>query len=375
MRHTSAMIIVSALTLFLGYGHVVTGDGPTARKSFPLAGSGKAVIRGPSASPDGKRIVFGLKRLQKMEDRSTRLVMFNLKNGTSEFYDEPVGIGPEMWYGASWSPDSEKVAFTFFESESGRPSGLNTWLLHLGSARMERLLRLPPGNITQFPKIAPDGTRLLARDATTGNIVVVDMTTKTNSFLLKLSPNVSEAGVYRLGYDWAPDAKTVYVSTGYLNKAEPGIWSVDVRTGKRILLSDVYEPYVLSASPSGKYLAFVQRGEKRSSLYVARVQGFEVQWISDSAGLFLSWSRKGDRLAFYEWEEQRIGVWSPSEDTAVAFSVEKGKPSNPTWIGMTDSLAFVADETELWKLNVESGQQELLITASDLLKAQAASDK
>ena len=135
------------------------------------------------------------------------------------------------------------------------------------------------------------------------------------------------------------------------------------------------EPTVLSASPSDKYLALVQYGEKPPSLYVARLNGFEVQKISDEAGLFTSWSKASDRLAFCEWEKARIMVWSPSEDTPKDFPAKKGKPSHPTWIGSSDSLAFVVDERELWKLDVASGEQEVLITASDVLKAQAPSEE
>ena len=68
-------------------------------------------------------------------------------------------------------------------------------------------------------------------------------------------------------------------------------------------------------------------------------------------------------------------VWSPSEDAPKAFPVKQGKPSNPSWIGTSDLLAFVVDERELWKLDVKSGEQQLLVTASDVVRAQAASEE
>ena len=390
MRYLNLPVALLALTMFIGCGQKAKADDPSQPRSFSLAGSGEPLMKGLSASPDGTRIAFYLTMSGAMgEMASSRLVTFNLQTRQCEFYNEPLGIGSETPRGASWSPDSQKLAFTFVESESGNPSGYNVWLLHLDTGAMARLVRHPSEDLVGGPRLSPDGTRLLVRAGSPGNIAVAEVATQKCSFLLGQPQEGPRIALQPYGYDWAPDGKTAYISMyhpdpaglGYYssNTSGAGIWSIDVTTGERTLLTDDYEAYVLSTSPSGDYLAFYDAGRpvEAPSLYVVRLKGFQVQKICDKGEPWTSWSQTGDRLAFCDSVQARIMVWSPSAKQPKGFPIRKGKPEYhyPAWIGSSDSLAFITDAREIWKLDVTSGEQELLITASDALKAQAPSEE
>jgi Tol biopolymer transport system component len=338
-------------------------------------------------SPDGRSVAFSVhvKALDRSSSsRRSRLVILDVATGELAFYDEPSGIGPEMWYGASWSPDSRKLAFTFVEGFPNNPQDISfsTWILDLESRNMRRALRLNQG-ILQYPRFSPQGNRLLVRDASTGNVAVFDSSSGSHAFLIPTPENdggptgPGSIGVYRLGYCWSSDGQSAYISRGYMNSSDPGIWNIDIQSGRRTLLSDSHRSWAVCSAPNGKHLAFFDQGADVTEPFKLRVMSLpdlDVTTVSQQAREYsLCWSGSGGRLAFCE--EGKLMMWSSSLDESVVVWSGDDQPSYPSWVGSTDSLVFLRNGRQLWLLNAGTRETRLLAEATAVLESQPSVQK
>lgn len=348
----------------------------------------QTAISGLRASPDGKRVAFGIRAPDSLPGPERYLSSIDLESKRVKLFSTLKGQGPEIHYGASWSPDSNDLAFTFVTGPMNVPpeyferlindlvAGRVTecpisFELFLGSANTGQACKILGGDMClwQYPRFSPTGKKLLAREAHTHNVALVDLATKKHSFLLPMPEEAFTADTYRFGYDWHPDGRIVYISVGNDREKESGIWRVDTITGVRSRLNKTYRAYALFVSASGRLLAFSEWKDECWTVRVAPLPDFKIRTLEEHpVEPFLAWSRKGDRLAFCN--KDHIVIWHSDTEKSLVTHVPEGQPSSLSWVGATDSIVFIVNGQEIWTLDTVSGKRKRIVSAADIVLPQ-----
>ncbi|GAG74707.1 unnamed protein product, partial [marine sediment metagenome] len=150
--------------------------------------------------------------------------------------------------------------------------------------------------------------------------------------------------VYRLGYDWSPDGSTIYYSRGYMAD-NGGIWIMNGDGSENKLISDKFQPYTLSISSTGEYIAFMVQGGDKDALFVSRLQEFSPVKISDDSAYFFNWASDNDRLAYYG-SDSVIKVWHPSDKRVQKGMVREIAKDGyyPVWARNGGAILFIRDK-------------------------------
>jgi dipeptidyl-peptidase-4 len=167
-----------------------------------------------------------------------------------------------------WSPDGSKLAF-FFEDESGK--SLQLW--QAGSKGAQPLLRESDDLKLEAFHWAPDGASLLIESA--GDLFLLDT---TGGRLERLSSTESKEEDPK----FSPDgARLAFVR-------DADLWVLELASGvERRLTSDGREVEILNGKTDWVY--------------------WEEIWNRDSTGHW--WSPKGDRIAYYRFDEAPVATY------------------------------------------------------------------
>ncbi len=173
---------------------VVLGRTPYKRKTYDFSSTAARPVRGikgPTLSPDGKRIVFAA-----LGD------LWLLTIGTPK--PQPLTNDAYLEADPIWSPDGSQLAFT-----SDRQGNMDLWVRDLKTGQDQRLVDLPDD--INFPSWSPDGKRIAfyQGDARNmwgrGTLHTVDVSTgkidkQHESMFVPSQPS------------WSPDGRTIAMS-------------------------------------------------------------------------------------------------------------------------------------------------------------------
>jgi TolB protein len=119
----------------------------------------RAVVRGPSVSPDGRRVVFSLSDVGGYQIASVNVQGKDLKTLTTS-----AGLNTSP----AFSPDGKRIAFS-----SSRDGDLEIYVMEAGGSNVRRLTRSP--GLDTRPAWSPDGKRIAFTSNRDGNYEVYVM--------------------------------------------------------------------------------------------------------------------------------------------------------------------------------------------------------
>ena len=295
-----------------------------------------APFRSGHWSADSKMIVYH----QRVEQYNSEIFLYSVETRqsrnitNSEFFETD----------ASFSPDGSQVVFS-----STRDGNQEIYLVNLDGSNLRRLTFNPA--IDTHPAFSPDGTQILftsnrenenadvyLMDADGSNIVKVTNWDKTNetagpgswSFdgtkIAFFSDRNGKDDVYVVSAETirpkvllsnpernlgstscSPDGKRLVYSEELENKAG-ALKVLDLETRQSTLLRKIELPRTtVDWSPDGNWIAFFDRVNGNSEIFVIRPDGTELRNLSNHPGLDVgpSWSPDGKRIVFISGRGER----------------------------------------------------------------------
>lgn len=207
-------------------------------------------------SPDGLNVIYTVQRV----DRKTEKKYTNL-------WVAPTGIGEPHQFttgdqhdgNARWSPDGRQLAFLSDRGDKEKPAQI--YLIPFTGGEASRLTQ-SEGEIGEL-SWSPDGKQILC---TVRKIDAEAQEREKDEAKKKL-------GVVSRHYDRLFYKLDGY---GYLPHERTHIWTVNVRTGKAKQLTDdqVYDEYMPTWSPDGRWIAFVSNRSENPDLTPDRTDLF-----------------------------------------------------------------------------------------------------
>jgi dipeptidyl aminopeptidase/acylaminoacyl peptidase len=251
---------------------------PAAREWSPERMMQLAHVGDVQVSPDGKRVVFTVRRAVMEDNKSEYLTHIHASNADGSATVQ-LTQGDKSCDHPRWSPDGKTLAFL-----SAREGKKNIWLLPVAGGEARSLTRSKSA-VTSL-KWSPDGKQI-AFTAVDAPTAAEEAATKSKNDArvidedIKMSrlhvipadrPGVGKVltrGAYSLngshggsGYDWSPDSKTLVFS--HTRTPSPDDWPsaglslVDVATATvKPLVDTKAAEFSPLFSPDGKWIAYV----------------------------------------------------------------------------------------------------------------------
>jgi dipeptidyl aminopeptidase/acylaminoacyl peptidase len=256
-------------------------------------------------SPDGLNVIYNVQRVDRKTEKKY-----------TDLWVAPTGIGEPHQFttgdqhdgNARWSPDGRQLAFLSDRGDKEKPAQI--YLIPFTGGEASRLTQID-GEIGEL-SWSPDGKQILC---TVRKIDAEAQEREKDEAKKKL-------GVVSRHYDRLFYKLDGY---GYLPHERTHIWTVNVRTGKAKQLTDdqVYDEYLPTWSPDGRWIAFVSnRSENpdltpdRTDLFVMPRDGGNFRKIETPMGekYFPSFSPDGKWIAFIGVEGEgkyykNAGLW------------------------------------------------------------------
>ena len=220
---------------------------------------------------------------------------------------------PRSYHHPRYSPDGRRVALDITEGDAR-----DLWLVDV---RDRTLTRLTVGETANDPYWSPDGRRLAysaARGAFRGVFTRLSDGSGTPESLL-VNENDHSGG------DWAPDGRTLVVSTGLI----AGLWTVPLGEGgpARPIPGSRSNEAFAGFSRDGRWLSYVSNESGRQEVYVRPFPGpgGKVQ-VSVEGGTEPVWSRDGRELFYREDAGMGSRLIAATIRTTPTFEVQRRTP-------------------------------------------------
>ena len=191
----------------------------------------------PCVSPDGKRVVFTVDRMDKKDKKYYRNIHIVGTNGKNK---RQLTFGQRNDHSPAWSPSGTTIAFI-----SKRETTSQIWLLPMDGGESRPLTRLSRGAVSHI-RWSPDGRNILFLFHPLGKEVKVDQEGKPETPAYR---HIQEIW-YRLDGE------------GYFDSENTHVWVANTRSGaaKQLVTGD-YDDLHPCWSPDGNEIAFVSLRE------------------------------------------------------------------------------------------------------------------
>jgi len=313
-------------------------------------------VADPQISPDGTQIIYTRRQVNKLEDRFDATLWIVSVDGTKNRFLAKGGS-------ARWSPDGSRIAYL----ADGEPRGTQLFVRWMDAEGATSQITRVDQSIADI-KWSPDGKSIgFSMVVPTERVWKIDMPAAPQGAHWTAAPKYENTLHYRqdrvgftkpgflhlfvvsadggapraitsgdwnvgarfdgqtgaVGWDWAPDGKSVVVAAIDDAKADliyrsSAILSVDVATGaRRRLTSQEGEWNSPSFSPDGKRIAFTGNSETKASyhaneIYLMNADGGGVQkltaldrdpgniiWARDGSGVYFNVSQQGTQNLYF----------------------------------------------------------------------------
>ena len=313
-------------------------------------------VADPQISPDGTQIIYTRRQVNKLEDRFDATLWIVSVDGTKNRFLAKGG-------GARWSPDGTRIAYL----ADGEPRGTQLFVRWMDAEGATSQITRVDQSIADI-KWSPDGKSIgFSMVVPTERVWKIDMPAAPQGAHWTPAPKYENTLHYRqdrvgftkpgflhlfvvsadggtpraitsgewnvgarfdgqsggVGWDWAPDGKSVVVAA--IDDPKPdliyrssAILSVDVASGaRRRLTSQEGEWNSPSFSPDGKKIAFVGNSETKASyhadeIYLMNADGTGAQkltsldrdpgniiWARDGSGVYFNVSERGTQNLYF----------------------------------------------------------------------------
>lgn len=257
-------------------------------------------VQAPQLSPDGTRIIFGRRWIDKLNDRwETSLWMINADGSHARVLVQGSDV--------RWSPDGRRIAYI----AKGEPAGPQLWVRWMdaeGAASQISHLTEPPANI----EWAPDGKSI----AFTMNVPVVD----SWKIAMPTPPK---------GAKWIEAPKVVTKldfrsdRIGFTDEHVRQIFVIpaDGGTPRQVTAGD-WNSGAPSFSGDGKWIAFsanrgvdAEHAFRQSDIYASQVETGEIRQLTHHRGTNIGpvYSPDGRQIAFMSADSTDHSAWAESK--------------------------------------------------------------
>jgi Tol biopolymer transport system component len=370
---------------------------------------------GPKASwsPDGEKLAFGRTGNRRHGIGGGDIWTLSVKDGSlTQITDDPAGE-----FGPKWSPDGKSIvyamrrnrlSFWLVSAEGGTPRKIiepegrcipfwspdSKWILYTVEGRIhlyrpddnKELEIVPPNEVVgDFFSWSPDGKKMLFYRPSYGYEYGLKVVSAFGGPPFDLGRHVT---LYP-EHVWSPDDRMI-VAEGGSEDGRYGLWVSPLSGGVPALLTmDVSvrgSPSPISVSPDAKKLVFdVKRDDGTDDLFVvpislqeARTTGpaikiFEGLWRGSGANVTTSWSPDGSKLAvIHRWD---VWIAFSNGDQPVQITKTPERELWPKWSPDSRTVSYVAGSERSFYVRPVSGREATRIPGADRTSAWSPDSK
>jgi len=326
--------------------------------------SDPAYVFGPAWSPDGKTIVYAIRK------DSLSFWLISAEGGAPRKIIEPGGRCIPFW-----SPDGKWILYTLEEK------------IHLFGLNDDQELEIiPPREVVgDFFSWSPDGKKMLFYRPSYGYKYDIKVVSASGGPPFDLGRQITLYPEHL----WSPDNKMI-VAEGANEDGRYGLWVSPLSGGESVLLEiDVSvngSPSPISVSPNGDKLAFsVKRDDGTDDLFVApislqnarttgpAIKVFDGLWRGSGTNVTTSWSPDGNEIAvIHRWD---VWIASSNRDKPVQITKSPEKELWPGWSPDGRMISYVAGGERSFYVRLASGGQATKIPGADRTSAWSPDSK
>lgn len=314
-----------------------TGGGGT---SVRLTHDNASIALRPTWSRDGRQVLFSSNKGGVL---NLRYVTFQSDPPGAEGPPQRLTTGTGEDVNPSASPDGLSLAYTTVHTAP------DIWQVDLTTSTLTRLTS--ETTLEDYPRISPDGNRLLFYSDRTGDRQLWMMDLKT-----KEKTQLSRGGGAQNA--WSPDGRQVAYGT------PQGLRILDLVNGNEITIGDHLSAAYPSFSPDGKEVCFQGRDEHQYRLYRVPVEGGEISVVPTPEGEpgNPTWSQDGGTI-FYQLDQFGYrNIWAVDLASGESRQISTGNTddAHPDVSSDGQRIMFLRNHRDLFVVPIQGGEPELV---------------
>jgi Tol biopolymer transport system component len=309
---------------------------------------------GPAFSPDGEYLAFG-----RFDGSLESIYTLSIKGGAlQQLISEP-----QSATGLTWTSDSKEIVFGSTR-EAGAQSGL--WRISVSGGDPRRVEAV--GTRARYPAISRQGDRLSYSQQSGGaNILKVELeesgrvsTSPTGliaSTRIDATPHIS------------PDGKRIAFCSSRTGQLQIWVCNSDGTDPVRLTNFEARDTSAPYWSPDGQFITFNSTQAGHYEIYVVESQGGPARQLTTGSthNFNPSWSRDGQWIYFSSDRGGDRQIWKvpPEGGQPVQVTTKRGVVAEESVDGRFLYFALHNGQTELWRMPVQGGEEQLVLEGID----------